>query len=496
MISVPLLFELAFAGTLLYLQHDYEAKLNEQIRASEVLARTNDLWLGVMDMTSSIFAAKVFPNHKANQSPRFSAAKMQEDYDTLMRLLSDEPVQQHLLHDIGTISVALAQETENFEGPSPLDGFGTLRGTMQGFRKVDKLMVMLGDDMERFRRPWQDRTAKTAEAVAHTRKMITAVTIGGIALSVLIAGLLFTYFIRNIHEGIKRLMDNTHRIAQQKPLLSEMGSGDELGQLDHTMHEMAKAVEAATLEQQRLQQLKQDFFNMVTHDMRTPLSSVVLAIETLASGMYGEIPKTALSTLEHAEANADMLVKLISDLLDLDAADHREMKLHREDFDAKAAFSEVASLLEPLAEHSGVKIDVDCAIDTIFGDRYVITRVLTNLVSNSIKFSPPNGVVTIRGGMRGGRYEIEVIDQGRGIPPEMQAAVFERFRQVDKDDKQKRHGSGLGLTIAKSFVEAHGGEIAVDSEVGRGSRFWFWLPAHIVESAAVSDGAPSTVPSS
>jgi signal transduction histidine kinase len=475
LISVPLLFELAFAGTLLYLQHDYEAKLKEQIQAAEVVYRTNDLWLNVMDLETSRFARKIFPRRGEHKN-RFSPEKMDSDYRELQNLLEGQPGQQRLLFEIRALSVALIRATNKFEDPNPLDGFGALRGTMEQFMVVHHLMSRLGDDMQAFRTPWEVRTAAAAAGVEQTRKLIGTVTYGGIAVSLLMAGLLFTYFMRSIYEGIRRLMDNTHRVAQQQPLLPEIGRVDELGQLDHTMHEMARAVEAASLEQKRLQVLKQDFFNMVTHDMRTPLSSVVMAIETLNSGMYGQIPASAMETLEHAEANANMLVKLISDLLDLDAADNRELKLHREMFDTNGVFDEVAQLVQPLADHTRVAIKLDCQVDSMFGDRYVITRVLTNLVSNAIKFSPADSVVTVRGALHDDRYEVEVIDQGRGIPPELVDRVFNRFQQVEKDDARKKRGSGLGLTIAKSFVEAHGGEIFVESEVGKGSRFWFWLP--------------------
>jgi signal transduction histidine kinase len=475
LVSVPLAFELAFAGTLFYLQQEYEARLADQIHANQVLFHTNEMWLGIMDETTSTFGAKIFPGKHA-QVGRFGTNKYQREYVELSKLLKNDPSQQQLLREMYMICTVMVDQTNQFEEPSLLDGFATLRGNMKQFRNVQLLMRKLGDDMEVFRVPWQRRTEEMASEVNRIHTLIRNVTVGGIIVSLLLAGMLFTYFMRNMYDGIRRLMENAHRVAQQRPLLPEIGRGDELAELDHTFHEMANAVEAAALEQKRLQQLKQDFFNMVTHDMRTPLTSVVLAIETLTSGVLGAIPGAALETLERAEMNANLLVKLIGDLLDLDAADNRELKIHADNFDTREVFEEVETLVEPLAARGQVQLRTECGVDTIYGDRHLLARVLTNLTANAIKFSPQGTTVTMRATADSDRINFEVIDQGRGIPPEHISSIFERFHQVEKDDARKKLGSGLGLTIARAFVEAHGGQIGVDSEVGKGSKFWFWIP--------------------
>lgn len=481
LVSVPLAFELAFAGTLLYLQQEYESRLAAQIHANQVLYHTNEMWLGIMDETTSTFGHKIFPGQGGNG--RFGKNKYKLEYFALANLLQNDPSQKTLLKEMSLICDAMAETTNQFEEPSLLDGFATLRGNMSQFRRVQKLMHRLGDDMETFRAPWQRRTEEMASEVERVHIMIRNVTVGGIIVSLLLAGMLFTYFMRNMYDGIRRLMENAHRVAQQRPLLPEVKRGDELAELDHTFHEMANAVEAAALEQKRLEQLKQDFFNMVTHDMRTPLTSVVLAIESLTSGMLGPMPALALGMLQRAELNANMLVKLISDLLDLDAADNRELKLHNEWFTIADTFNEVMTLLHPLAAKGQVTLCTECGVDTIYGDKHLLGRVLTNLAANAIKFSPEGTSVTMRVSVVDDRTTFEVADQGRGIPPDHIASIFDRFSQVAIDDSRKKMGSGLGLTIARAFVEAHGGRIGVDSELGKGSRFWFWIPAKPPDSS-------------
>lgn len=488
LVSVPLTFELAFAGTLMYLQHEYEARLADQIKANKVIYHTNEMWLGIMDDTTWIFSQKIFPGAHAKHG-RFARNKYKVEYYELVNLLKDEPAQLSLVKEMNAICDSLTATSDEFEQPSLLDGFATLRANMVHFRALQRSLEHLGDDMEIFRAPWQRRTEEMAHEVERIHHLIQNVTTGGIIISFMLAGMLFSYFMRNMYDGIRRLMENAHRVAQQRPLLPEIGSGDELAELDHTFHEMARAVEAAALEQQRLQQLKQDFFNMVTHDMRTPLTSVVLAIETLTSGVLGAIPAAALETLERAEMNASTLVKLITDLLDLDAADNSELKVHRELFDAHDMLKDVVIVVQPLAAKGGVLLSTECGVDTIYGDRHLLARVLTNLTANAIKFSPEGTTVTMRVSGVDNRTSFEVIDQGRGIPPEHIGSIFERFRQVHIDDSRKKMGSGLGLTIARAFVEAHGGRIGVDSEVGKGSKFWFWIPSMSMENGDATNSS-------
>ncbi len=110
------------------------------------------------------------------------------------------------------------------------------------------------------------------------------------------------------------------------------------------------------------------------------------------------------------------------------------------------------------------------------GDERKIKQVLLNLLSNAVKFTPEGGRISLKGGRRDGAIEIAVTDTGVGIAPEDQAAIFEEFRQVGSDETRKQEGTGLGLTLAKKFVELHGGRIWVESELGRGSTFTFTLP--------------------
>lgn len=475
LISIPLLFELAFAGTLFVLQKDYEKKLQEQIHANQIVAHTNEMWLGVMDIITGAYIKKIIPGERMHT--RFHPSKVEVEYRELTKLLGNDPSQLPALHRMRASSQALINLSQSFEEANLAGGIAGLRGNLMQFYTLKKLFVLLGNDMVAFRRPWELRTQQAEIAIAEARNMITGVTISGVLISILLAALLFTYFMSNIYKGINNLLENTFRFASQMPLLPRSTRKDELAQLDQVFHEMAQSVEEASLEQKRLQQLKQDFFHMITHDMRTPLSSIVLSIESLFSGLAGEVSQEAMPTLSRAEKNVNMLMNLITDLLDLETAENQGIKLQFEEFDVKEALDEVAQQVESLASRAGVSVKVECDVETATADRIRILRILTNLVSNAIKFSPRESQVTVRAKSNGNRLEVEVIDKGRGIPADHLEAIFNRFQQVEKDDARTKKGTGLGLPIARTFVEAHGGKISVESQPGEGSRFWFWIPS-------------------
>ena len=137
--------------------------------------------------------------------------------------------------------------------------------------------------------------------------------------------------------------------------------------------------------------------------------------------------------------------------------------------------SAIASIAEQ-AESRNIEIETAIADSTIHADRDRITQVIVNLLSNAIKFSQAGSSVKITAVSNNSRLELRVSDQGRGIPKSKQESIFERFVQIEKEDAGFRGGSGLGLSIARSIVEQHGGKIGVDSTEGSGSTFWFWVP--------------------
>ncbi|MNS49519.1 Alkaline phosphatase synthesis sensor protein PhoR [compost metagenome] len=175
---------------------------------------------------------------------------------------------------------------------------------------------------------------------------------------------------------------------------------------------------------------------------------------------------------------SDRLLALINDLLDMSRIQAGKFAITPSDVAVSRVCEGAVGALQPLADQQGVTLSLEAAdgLPTVWADPQRLEQVVTNLVSNAIKFTPEGGTVTVA--VRGlpDHLRVEVRDTGMGISPEHHARIFDAFTQVDMSNTRRSGGAGLGLAIAKSLVEAHQGHIGVESEEGRGSTFWFTVP--------------------
>lgn len=212
----------------------------------------------------------------------------------------------------------------------------------------------------------------------------------------------------------------------------------------------------------------------VAHELRTPLTVIRGYVEAMRDGMADPDPATV--AVLHEETV--QLQKLVEDLQDLAQADAAELRLQREPVDLPELLETVARGFALQAEQKGVRLEVDRdgRLPAVAADRRRLGQVVHNLVANALRYTPPGGRVALAAGLEDGHLRVTVADNGPGIAAEHLPYVFDRFYRVDPSRTRETGGSGLGLTIARRLVEAHGGEIGVDSSPGAGSRFWFTLP--------------------
>ena len=229
-------------------------------------------------------------------------------------------------------------------------------------------------------------------------------------------------------------------------------------------------------ERLRVQRMKDEFVSVVGHELRTPLTAIRGSLGLMGAGMVGDMSAEARDMLDIAVENTDRLVRLINDILDIERIESGRVAMEREPCDLADILQRMEELMATPAREAGVELAVEPVPARLWADSDRILQVLTNLVSNALKFTPWDGKVTVRGQEGEGEVTVSVEDTGRGIPPEQLETVFERFAQVDASDAREKGGTGLGLAIARSIVHQHFGRIWVESEPGRGARFSFTLP--------------------
>jgi signal transduction histidine kinase len=229
-------------------------------------------------------------------------------------------------------------------------------------------------------------------------------------------------------------------------------------------------------ERTRIERMKNEFVSVVSHELRTPLTSIRGSLGLLEGGVVGALPEQAQQLVTIARNNADRLIRLINDILDLDKLEAGRLEFRAEPVKAASLLRDCAEALTGMARDAGVDVEIEAEPLEVTGDRERLLQVLVNFASNALKFSPDGGVVTLAARRDDDRARFEVRDQGPGIPLEQRERLFKKFEQLQSPLVRKSGGSGLGLAISKAIVDAHGGRIGVQSEAGSGSTFFFTMP--------------------
>jgi PAS domain S-box-containing protein len=271
-------------------------------------------------------------------------------------------------------------------------------------------------------------------------------------------------------------------------------------------------------DRKQIERMKDEFVSIVSHELRTPLTSIHGSLGMLASGLIQPDSEQGKRLLQIAVDSTERLVRLINDILDIERIESGKVKMEKQTCNVADLIAEAVNVMQPLADKAGVSLSVSSLSQQIWADPDRIVQTLTNLLSNAIKFSPAGSTVWLSAelgngqGARGIEHRkdpmpnsqcpipnaqfptlyvlFQVKDTGRGIPIDKIESIFERFQQVDSSDARNHDGTGLGLAICKSIVQQHGGRIWVDSELGKGSSFYFSLP--ILKFSDTSDLEPST----
>nr|WP_238338190.1 PAS domain S-box protein [Pedococcus badiiscoriae] len=229
-------------------------------------------------------------------------------------------------------------------------------------------------------------------------------------------------------------------------------------------------------ERRAVERLKNQFISVVSHELRTPLTGIRGALGLLAGGAAGPLTPPAARMVEVATTSTDRLIRLITDILDLERMTAGHLRVHPTPTAARQLIQAAVEETAVLAERAQVGIRVTHTPGEVLADPDRILQILTNLVGNAVKFSDPGTVVQLSTTAVDGHVRFDVTDQGPGIPTEQLEVIFEPFRQADASDTRHHGGTGLGLAICRGIVEEHDGRIWVASEMGRGSTFSFTLP--------------------
>ncbi len=225
--------------------------------------------------------------------------------------------------------------------------------------------------------------------------------------------------------------------------------------------------------------LKDELISVVSHELRTPLTSLRASLGLIDGGVVGPVPEDMSALIHIAKEGSERLVRLLDDLLDIEKIESGRFDFRMGAVDLVPLSGHVIDSTRALGNERGIELMATYEVDRapVIGDGDRLVQVITNLLSNATKFSPEGAPVELSIKRHGECYRVQVIDYGAGIPPEFQSRVFEKFAQADSSTTRSHGGTGLGLSISRAIVERHGGVIGFESEPGKGTVFYFDIPA-------------------
>lgn len=467
LIAVPLVFQYLFVGVLAYLLQQSEHEVMRERHAHEVIAEANSVLNAFMHVGTLIYLYQssdraVFrdqlqerfqsiPEQLANlrlmvrESPQFA-----RDRKTMEQLADDG------LYVINETQAIVAKHNRNMGLNSPILG---LVSRLNGFLH----------EMRKFVQDQKHLELAESERGTAARMRVIVWLLGGLVLNTGLAIYLARAFYKDVWRRLSLLIQNTQLFKANKELNPLVSGTDEIALLDSSFHTMASDLKEISEKKRELQA-------MVTHDLRTPLTSIRLSLSLMLETMLQDLPPRAEKIVKTAERNCSRLIRLINDLLDIEKLDSGQFVLNKAPLHLALLFESVEDATAEFAATNSIEVvvsEANCKIDAD-GDRLV--QVMVNLVSNAVKFSEKGKKVYIDAVEKGEFVELRIKDEGRGIPKEAIPKLFDRFHQVSASDGARGKGTGLGLSISKALIEAHNGTIEVESEVGVGTTFILRLP--------------------
>lgn len=285
--------------------------------------------------------------------------------------------------------------------------------------------------------------------------------------------------------GIERAL----RTGQTHLFEYQLQHGDEVREFEARIvpngDDEALAIVRNITERKKIDRMKREFISVVSHELRTPLTSIRGALGLLLGGIAGELPARAKELVDIACSNSERLVRLISDILDMEKIESGKMIFRFQPLDLLPLIEQAIEVTHPYGAQFGVRFVLKTNLLTAWvnADADRLMQVFTNLLSNAAKFSPIDDAVIVSLEHAGGYFRVAVTDHGPGIPESFHGSIFQKFAQADSSDTRQKNGTGLGLSISKAIVERLGGQIGFKTKAGIATTFHVDLPEHYAAPA-------------
>ncbi|MBX9687762.1 MAG: HAMP domain-containing histidine kinase [Candidatus Obscuribacterales bacterium] len=466
LICLPLLAEMLLLGSLAYFLQEANSQLQKQSQARKVISESQQVVEAAADSAVIQFFGGEGPERELYYQEEES--RIHARLDSLMKSCAGDPKRLEsgknivaAVERINELHHQFLEEGRKRELTTENVDPNLIKAYLDAWEKLSEVVNTLTAFEE-------SAESKDAAALSSIARNLDQLIVLGLSVNILSALGLTIFLTQNIGKRIVRVHQNAERILKKEELLPPVTGSDEIAELDKAFHDAAFSL-------QQEHQIKQKLLAIASHELRSPLSAILISLNVLIAGAVGTISQKNSQRLSQAEAGTRRLIALINDILDIEKMEAGKFELSIEDLHFQNVNERAIACVQALAEKKNISIENRCDDKLVRADAERLTQVLINLLSNAIKFSSQGQAIRIASQeSRNGELIITIEDSGRGISPDLQERIFEQFVSSSGDDNPE--GTGLGLSICKAIIEEHGGSIGCESEEGKGSRFWFSLP--------------------
>jgi len=470
LVLLPLfLVGLIFIG-LYQLVSSAEAMAVEERKQSEIVDHINTITMVFANAGGAIASYSVTGNVGYMNTGKEYIEQFRREFEAIDKLTIGDKEGREAISEFRKVAESEFAQLTSIGAPEASLTYDQAVMSMRGLRSMIKQAGVKSRIIMRVSTQQKARLNEMREREAVSRAKIKNLALWGLGLTFVIAAVAVWAFASNIRGRLALLVENARRLPSGVPLTETVGGSDELAYLDSVLHE-------ASDELKRAAEHREQLMEMVAHDLRSPLMSSQISLELLTSDKVPEPPPAAKRHIVGVKHNIALLVGLVNDLLTVDKLEAGKLELGPEDFNLARVVEEASQTVTGLALRRQIAVINNCSQTLVHADKARVMQVLINYLSNAIKFSPKQSQITISDEVApeaSHMLRISVRDQGPGIEEGQRKRLFERFYQAKSGKESK--GFGLGLAICKLIVESHGGRVGVESEVGKGSIFWFTIP--------------------
>ena len=449
-------------------------RTEDVVKIQRKIAAYRQLQLNTVAQLYSVSAALLVPEDRTLEATLRQLNQFGYDLDRLQFVAKDEvEIFERVRNDYEAFIAVVAEAIELIRAGKVAEGRDVQTGRAGPLaERLERLTNELVNTAE------ADMIATVGESTESYRRSRLAVA--GVAVASLLLALGLGYAISlSLVDPVRKMGKRFDELAAGDfSRRIEVPNRDELGELAADLNRMSDELGRLYRQLEAANRHKSEFLANMSHELRTPLNAVIGFSEALQERLFGELNEKQAEYVADIHSSGAHLLSLINDILDLSKVEAGRMELDLSEFDLPALLAAAITLVRERAMRHGIALQLEVApeVGGIRADERKVKQVLLNLLSNAVKFTPDSGSIRVAARRDGGNVEISITDTGPGIAPEDRALVFEEFRQVGGDRARKAEGTGLGLPLAKKFVELHGGEIRLVSTPGQGSTFTVVLP--------------------